>query len=177
MITIENLTKSYGAEVLFDNVGFKLNLKEKIGVVGRNGHGKTTLFRLITGQIPYDSGDIVIPKHYRVGYVRQEIEFTKDTVLAEGMTGLRDDQEDYQWKVEEILSGLGFSEEDFYRPPEEFSGGFQVRLNLAKVLVSEPDLLLLDEPTRHHFHPMGGTLFDPLAPRTDAHYPRQKPNG
>jgi ATP-binding cassette subfamily F protein 3 len=149
MITVENLTKSYGAEVLFDKAGFKLNPKEKIGVVGRNGHGKTTLFRLITGQIPYDSGDIVIPKHYRIGYVRQEIEFTKDTVLAEGMTGLREDQEDCQWKVEEILSGLGFSKEDFNRPPEEFSGGFQVRLNLAKVLVSEPDLLLLDEPTNY----------------------------
>ncbi len=149
MITIENLTKSYGTEVLFDNVGFKLNPKEKIGVVGRNGHGKTTLFRLITGQIPSDSGDIVIPKHYRIGYVRQEIEFTKDTVLAEAMTGLREDEEDCQWKVEEILSGLGFSKEDFKRSPEKFSGGFQVRLNLAKVLVSEPDLLLLDEPTNY----------------------------
>jgi ATP-binding cassette subfamily F protein 3 len=149
MITVENLTKSYGTEVLFDKAGFKLNPKEKIGVVGRNGHGKTTLFRLITGQVPSDSGEIVIPKYYRIGYVRQEIEFTKDTVLAEGMTGLREDEKDHQWKVEEILSGLGFSKEDFKRPPEEFSGGFQVRLNLAKVLVSEPDLLLLDEPTNY----------------------------
>ncbi len=149
MITVENLTKSYGTEVLFDKAGFKLNPKEKIGVVGRNGHGKTTLFRLITGQIPSDSGDIVIPKHYRIGYVRQEVEFTKNTVIAEAMTGLREDEKDYQWKAEEILSGLGFLKEDFERPPEEFSGGFQVRLNLAKVLVSEPDLLLLDEPTNY----------------------------
>jgi ATP-binding cassette subfamily F protein 3 len=149
MITVENLTKSYGTEVLFDKTGFKLNPKEKIGVVGRNGHGKTTLFRLITGQLISDSGEIVIPKHYRIGYVRQEIEFTKNTVLAEGMTGLREDEKEHQWKVEEILSGLGFSQEDFKRPPEEFSGGFQVRLNLAKVLVSEPDLLLLDEPTNY----------------------------
>jgi ATP-binding cassette subfamily F protein 3 len=149
MISVENLTKSYGTEVLFDKAGFKLNPKEKIGLVGRNGHGKTTLFRLITGQIPCDSGEIIIPKHYRIGHVRQKIEFTKDTVLAEGMTGLREDEQDHQWKVEEILSGLGFSEEDFKRPPEVFSGGFQVRLNLAKVLVSEPDLLLLDEPTNY----------------------------
>ena len=149
MITVENLTKSYGTEVLFDKAGFKLNPKEKIGVVGRNGHGKTTLFRLITGQVPSDSGDIVIPRHYRIGYVRQEIEFTKNTVLAEAMTGLREAEIDYQWKAEEILSGLGFLQEDFQRPPEEFSGGFQVRLNLAKVLVSEPDLLLLDEPTNY----------------------------
>jgi ATP-binding cassette subfamily F protein 3 len=149
MITVENLTKSYGKEVLFDKAGFKLNPKEKIGVVGRNGHGKTTLFRLITGQIPSDSGDIFIPKHYRIGYVRQEIEFTKPTVLEEAMTGLREDENECQWKAEEILSGLGFLKEDFQRPPEEFSGGFQVRLNLAKVLVSEPDLLLLDEPTNY----------------------------
>ncbi len=149
MITVENLTKSYGTEVLFEKAGFKLNPKEKIGVVGRNGHGKTTLFRLITGQIPPDSGDIFIPKHYRIGYVRQEIEFTKTTVLAEAMTGLREDEKACQWKAEEILSGLGFSKEDLQRPPEEFSGGFQVRLNLAKVLVSEPDLLLLDEPTNY----------------------------
>ena len=149
MITVENLTKSYGTEVLFDKVYFKLNSKEKIGVVGRNGHGKTTLFRLITGQVPADSGEIVIPKHYRIGYVLQEIEFTKDTVLEEGMTGLREDEKDHRWKVEEILSGLGFTKEDFNRPPKEFSGGFQVRLNLAKVLVSEPDLLLLDEPTNY----------------------------
>ncbi len=149
MINIENLTKSYNGEVLFDSVSFKLNPKEKIGLLGRNGHGKTTLFRLITGNVSPDSGTIIIPKYYRIGYVRQELEFTKDNVLAEGMTGLREDEKDQHWKVEEILSGLGFSKEDFKRHPGEFSGGFQVRLNLAKVLVSEPDLLLLDEPTNY----------------------------
>ena len=71
MITVENLTKSYNHEVLFDSVSFKLNPKEKIGLLGRNGHGKTTLFRLITGNASPDSGTIVIPKHYRIGYVRQ----------------------------------------------------------------------------------------------------------
>jgi len=149
MINVENLTKSYDREELFDNVSFKLNPKEKMGLLGRNGHGKTTLFRLITGKVIPDSGSIIIPKYYRIGYVRQELEFTKDTVLSEGMTGLREDEKDQHWKVEEILSGLGFSKEDFKRHPDEFSGGFQVRLNLAKVLVSEPDLLLLDEPTNY----------------------------
>jgi ATP-binding cassette subfamily F protein 3 len=149
MITVENLTKSYNHEVLFDSASFKLNPKEKIGLLGRNGHGKTTLFRLITGNASPDSGTIVIPKHYRIGYVRQELEFTKDTILAEGIAGLRKDEKDQHWKVEEILSGLGFTQEDFKRHPNEFSGGFQVRLNLAKVLVSEPDLLLLDEPTNY----------------------------
>ncbi len=149
MINVENLIKSYDREVLFDSVSFKLNPKEKIGVVGRNGHGKTTLFRLIIGQETPDSGVITTPKYYRIGYVRQELEFTKETLLAEGMTGLREDEKDHHWKVEEILAGLGFSKEDLKRHPEEFSGGFQVRLNLAKVLVSEPDLLLLDEPTNY----------------------------
>ena len=149
MITVENLTKSYNHEVLFDSASFKLNPKEKIGLLGRNGHGKTTLFRLITGKISPDSGIILIPKHYRIGHVRQELDFTKDSVLAEGMTGLREVEKDQRWKVEEILSGLGFSKKDFQRHPSEFSGGFQVRLNLAKVLVSEPDLLLLDEPTNY----------------------------
>ncbi|MGW8326080.1 MAG: ATP-binding cassette domain-containing protein, partial [Desulfobacterales bacterium] len=149
MITVENLTKSYNHEVLYDSASFKLNPKEKIGLLGRNGHGKTTLFRLITGNVSPDSGTIVIPKHYRIGYVRQELEFTKDTILAEGMVGLREVEKDQYWKVEEILSGLGFTKEDFKRHPKEFSGGFQVRLNLAKVLVSDPDLLLLDEPTNY----------------------------
>ena len=149
MINVENLTKSYNGEVLFDSVSFKLNLKEKIGLLGRNGHGKTTLFRLITGRVSPDSGIIIIPKYYRIGHVRQELEFTKDSLLAEGMTGFREAEKDQHWKVEEILSGLGFSKKDFQRHPSEFSGGFQVRLNLAKVLVSEPDLLLLDEPTNY----------------------------
>ena len=149
MIHIENLTKSYDRQVLFDGASFKLNPKEKIGIVGRNGHGKTTLFRLITGQEHPDAGKIVVPKHYRIGYVRQELKFTKDTILAEAMTGLLDEQKDHHWKAEKILAGLGFYKDDLRRHPENFSGGLQVRLNLAKVLLSEPDMLLLDEPTNY----------------------------
>jgi len=149
MIHIENLSKSYDRQVLFDGVSIKLNPKEKIGIVGRNGHGKTTLFRLITGQEHPDSGKIVVPKHYRIGYVHQELKFTEDTILEEAMTGLLDEQRDHHWKAEKILAGLGFCTDDLKRPPEEFSGGLQVRLNLAKVLLSEPDMLLLDEPTNY----------------------------
>lgn len=149
MIGIENLTKSYGSQVLFENISFKINSQERIGLVGRNGHGKTTLFRIITGEEPYDSGSISIPKRYRIGYVRQHIDFTEETVLKEGMRGLLETERDHYWKVEKILAGLGFSAEDMKRHPSRFSGGFQVRLNLAKVLVSEPDLLLLDEPTNY----------------------------
>jgi len=149
MISIENLKKSYGGRQLFDGVSFKINSKERVGLVGRNGHGKSTLFRIIVGEEGYDGGAITMPKGYRIGYVKQHIQFTEDTVLTEGMRGLPIAEKDHHWKVEKILAGLGFSDGDMVRNPHDFSGGFQVRLNLAKVLVSEPDLLLLDEPTNY----------------------------
>jgi len=149
MISISNLTKSYGGQTLFEGITFKINPRERVGLVGRNGHGKTTLFRLIVGDELPDSGIITAPKHHRIGYVRQELAFSEDTVLKEGMKGLRKEERDHHWKVEKILEGLGFTQEDMARSPDQFSGGYQVRLNLAKVLVSEPDLLLLDEPTNY----------------------------
>jgi ATP-binding cassette subfamily F protein 3 len=149
MISVSNLTKSYGNEVLFEGVSFKINPRERVGLVGRNGHGKTTLFRLIAGDEQPDSGTITFPRGHRIGYVRQELEFTEDTILKEGMRGLSGEERDHHWKVEKILAGLGFSHDDLGGHPKEFSGGFQVRLNLAKVLVSDPDLLLLDEPTNY----------------------------
>ena len=149
MISVENLTKRFGDQLLFEGISFKLNLRERIGLVGRNGHGKTTLFRIIIGEEEYDGGDIIVPRHYRIGHVRQDIEFSRNTIIEEGMVGLPQQEKDHFWKVEKILAGLGFSGSDMGRHPGEFSGGFQVRLNLAKVLVSEPDLLLLDEPTNY----------------------------
>jgi ATP-binding cassette subfamily F protein 3 len=149
VISIDNLHKSFGGRVLFDGVSFKINSKERVGLVGRNGHGKSTLFRIIVGEEGTDDGAISMPKGYRIGYVRQLIQFTENTVLAEGMKGLMASEKDHHWKVEKILAGLGFSDGDMVRSPHDFSGGFQVRLNLAKVLVSEPDLLLLDEPTNY----------------------------
>ena len=149
MIGVENLYKSFASQVLFEGASFKLNPKERIGLVGLNGHGKTTLFRIIIGEESPDTGTISIPKNYRIGYVRQHLDFTIDTVLEEDMTGLTAQERDHYWKVEKVLAGLGFNKDDMQRHPSEFSGGFQVRLNLAKVLVSEPDLLLLDEPTNY----------------------------
>jgi len=149
MIGVENLHKSFGSQILFEGASFKLNPKERIGLVGLNGHGKTTLFRIIIGEESPDAGTISVPKNYRIGYVRQDLNFTKDTVLKEVMTGLPDQERDHYWKVEKVLTGLGFNTDDMQRHPLDFSGGFQVRLNLAKVLVSEPDLLLLDEPTNY----------------------------
>lgn len=149
MISAENLTKGFGSHLLFEEVNFQINSRERVGLVGRNGHGKTTLFRLIAGEEHPDSGTITIPRNYRIGYVRQHLEFRENTVLKEGMRGLPEGEQYHHWKVEKLLAGLGFSDEDMQRYPGGFSGGYQVRLNLAKVLVSEPDLLLLDEPTNY----------------------------
>jgi len=149
MISIENITKSFGSQALFEGVSFKINSRERVGLVGRNGHGKTTLFRIIVDEESVEEGAIIIPRNYRVGYVRQQIEFTEKSVLLEGMKCLPESERDHHWKVEKILAGLGFSQTDTERNPLEFSGGYQVRLNLAKVLISEPDLLLLDEPTNY----------------------------
>ncbi len=149
MISIENIHKSYGGHVLFDGVSFTLNPREKVGLVGRNGNGKTTLLRILVGEEDVDSGNITIPRHYRIGHVRQHLRFSEPTVLAEGIASLPENEADQHWKAERILAGLGFGLRDLQQPPEIFSGGYQVRLNLAKVLISEPDLLLLDEPTNY----------------------------
>ncbi|HAR46137.1 MAG TPA: ABC transporter ATP-binding protein [Nitrospiraceae bacterium] len=151
MLQISNLTKSYGTQVLLDAVSFNLNGGERAGLVGRNGHGKTTLFRLILGEEHADNGSISVPAGYTIGHLSQHIDFSEQTVIAEACLGLpqNNDGRDESFKAKAILSGLGFTEEDFLRHPSEFSGGFQVRLSLAKVLVSEPDLLLLDEPTNY----------------------------
>lgn len=147
MLKVQNLSKSYSGQLLFDDVTFNINTRERIGLVGRNGHGKTTLLKLILHQETPDSGSISIPKGYTIGYLKQLLDFSSDTLLDEAAIGLPDGEKDNRWKAEKVLAGLGFSQTDMGRPPSEFSGGFQVRLNLAKLLVSEPDLLLLDEPT------------------------------
>ena len=151
MIQVGNLSKAYGQQVIFDDIGFTVNAGERIGLVGRNGHGKTTLFKMILGEERPDDGIISIPNNYKVGHLSQHISFTEESVLKEGCLGLRpaEDGRDETYKVEAILMGLGFSADDFMRNPLELSGGYQIRLNLAKLLISEPNLLLLDEPTNY----------------------------
>jgi ATP-binding cassette subfamily F protein 3 len=147
MIRVENVSKSYGELNLFSEISFSLGPKERLGVVGRNGHGKTTLFRMILGYETPDAGVIVIPKNYRIGYVSQKLEFRHQTILDEAVSALPVMDETQHWKAEKILAGLGFEQTEFQKQPKAFSGGYQIRLNLAKALISEPDLLLLDEPT------------------------------
>ena len=147
MIRVENVSKSYGELSLFSAISFSLNSRERLGVVGRNGHGKTTLFRMILGNETPDAGTIVIPKNYRIGYVSQKLNFRHQTIIDEAISALPVIDETQHWKAEKILAGLGFDQQEFQIQPQAFSGGYQIRLNLAKALISEPDLLLLDEPT------------------------------
>ncbi|MEC7840274.1 MAG: ATP-binding cassette domain-containing protein [Chlamydiota bacterium] len=149
MIQFNSLGKSFGGRTIFSDTSLTINRGEKCGLVGRNGSGKTTLFRLIIGQEESSEGEVNLPKHYRIGYLDQHITFTKDTILEEGATGLPPGDEESLYKVEAILGGLGFSDDDFEKHPSDFSGGYQLRLHLAKVLLSDPDCLLLDEPTNY----------------------------
>jgi len=147
MVEIFDLTKRYGEQLLFEQASFNVLPGERIGLVGRNGHGKSTLLRIITGEEDPDFGRKMLPNNYRIGYLKQMISFSRPDVLAEASVGLREEEKNEIWKVKKILMGLGFSEEDLVKPPSIFSGGYQMRIELAKVLVSEPDMLLLDEPT------------------------------
>lgn len=149
MIQAHQLTKSFGTQVLFENVSFNMTRGERVGLVGRNGSGKTTLFKIILGEEFPDSGEIIFPKNYTIGSLKQHLHFTEKTILAECSLALRKEEEFDQYKVEKMLHGLGFRTEDFQRPPSDFSGGYQIRLNLAKVLLGNPDCLLLDEPTNY----------------------------
>ncbi len=148
MIQAKNLSKHFGAQDLFDNVSFQLGSRERVGLVGRNGSGKSTLFKLILGELSADSGEISIPKGYRLGALEQHIHFTKPSVLEECVQVLN--PEDFlEHEAEKILFGLGFSDEDLQKDPKSFSGGYQIRINLTKVLLQAPNLLLLDEPTNY----------------------------
>ena len=149
MLTIESLYKGFGAQILFDDAALQINPGERVGLVGRNGHGKTTLLNMIAGTDHPDDGKITYPSGYRLGILPQKINFSRDSVRKEAMLGLPEHEQDHYWQAEKVLAGLGFSPSDMDRDPALFSGGFQVRLNLAKVLVSEPDLLILDEPTNY----------------------------
>ncbi len=149
MIQITNLTKSFGGQTLFNDASLKMIAGQKIGFVGRNGSGKSTLFKMILGEENYDSGDISIPKNYMIGTLKQHLVFTEKTVREECALVLPEDEQWNFYKIEKLLFGLGFSEEDLDKDPLSFSGGYQIRINLVKLLATEPNMLLLDEPTNY----------------------------
>jgi ATP-binding cassette subfamily F protein 3 len=149
MIQLLNLSKNFASRELFSNLNFKLNAGNRVGLVGRNGSGKSTLFKIILGEEHFDGGEVIIPKGYKIGALRQHLLFSEPTIVEEVALSLSEEERYDIYKVEKILFGLGFSHEDLQKSPHDFSGGYQIRLNLAKLLIAKPNLLLLDEPTNY----------------------------
>ena len=192
MISLDNLTVSYGGWTLFDNISFLINPKDRIGLVGKNGAGKTTLLR-ITGEQQPTSGAVTINGECTIGYLPQTMRVADTTTLVEEtakafdevlrleaeiesltreiaertdyesadyeqlLHRLNDAQDRYHIlggetrdaDIEKTLLGLGFKREDFGRATSEFSGGWRMRIELAKLLLRRPSIFLLDEPTNH----------------------------
>ena len=149
MIRAKDLSISFSGHEVFSEGNFIINPREKVGLIGRNGSGKSTFLKLILKKLEPDSGAVEIPRGYRIGHLEQHIHFTHNTVLEEICSVLPEDREHEGWKGENILYGLGFTESDLQKDPKNFSGGYQVKLNLAKLLLIEPQMLLLDEPTNY----------------------------
>ena len=149
MIELINISKSYPTGELYSELNLRLNSGDKVGLVGRNGTGKSTLFKLILGEEQQDSGEIKFPKAYKIGALKQYFDFTEKTLIDETALALSEDDKYDIYKAEKILFGLGFSMDDLEKNPKSFSGGYQIRINLAKLLLTEPNMLLLDEPTNY----------------------------
>ena len=149
MIQVTNLAKHFGGQTLFENINFMLRAGDKIGLVGRNGSGKSTLFKILLGEEEHDEGEILIPKNYTIGTLKQHIHFTHKTVRDECASVLKGEEAFDTYKIEKMLFGLGFDAQDLDKDPLSFSGGYQIRINLIKALATNPSMLLLDEPTNY----------------------------
>ncbi len=193
MLNIHDLHVSFGGEPLFEEITFRLNAGNRVGLIGKNGAGKSTMLKVIAGDIPADQGSLAIEKEVSIGFLRQDIDFEMGrTVLEEAYTAFakarsiesqmdeinhqlatRTDYESdsymqliqdigdltheyeiiggYQYKgeTEKILKGLAFKPEQFDKLTDELSGGWRMRIELAKLLLEKHDILLLDEPTNH----------------------------
>jgi len=149
LIQLQNISKNFASQELFNGLNLKLNAGNRTGLVGRNGSGKSTLFKIILGEETPDSGEVIIPKNYKIGTLKQHLTFSESTLREEAALALEEEMKYDVYRVEKILFGLGFTQDDLRANPLSFSGGFQIRINLAKLLVTEPNLLLLDEPTNY----------------------------
>lgn len=153
MVSIENLCVEFGVKPLFEEIGFVVNPRDRIALVGKNGAGKSTLLKIIAGLQQPTSGVVARPKEMTIGYLPQVMEVNDTRTLEEetalAFTGQHVEEWTMRADMDKTLIGLGFQREDFTRPTSEFSGGWRMRIELAKILLQKPDLLLLDEPTNH----------------------------
>ncbi len=150
-LQVEDLTKSYGDRMLFESVTFGVNEGDKICVIAKNGTGKSTLLRLLSGVESPDSGNVVFRNDLRVGFLDQEPSFTPGATLMEEMLPALREEDHEEWnredRVVQMLSQLGLPDPSL--KVDHLSGGQRKRASLARVLLSQPDLLILDEPTNH----------------------------
>ena len=145
-LDVQNLTKSFGAHVLFENISFSVAERQKVGLVARNGTGKSTLLSILTGIEGYDSGEIIFRRDLRIGYLEQSPKFNpEDTVLDACFN--HDGNEEKILKAKQILTQLKIN--DLSQTMGTLSGGQQRRVALANVLITDPDMFVLDEPTNH----------------------------
>lgn len=159
MLSVEHISMEFSSRPVLDDITFLINRKERIALVGKNGAGKTTLLRLIAGEYQPTAGRISRENDMTIGYLPQVMLFQDDRTLREevmairneGMRELGSEGEDARFiaEMDRTIIGLGFERKDFDRPCSEFSGGWRMRIELAKILLRHPDLLLLDEPTNH----------------------------
>ena len=149
MLQISNLEKHFGERELFTGATLTVNSGERVALFGRNGSGKSTLLKIIAGEDTPDSGEVSAPRGYRIGYLKQHLSFSHPTVYEEACSALAGDPVAEGYKAQIVLNGLGFTDDELFVSPTSLSGGFQIRINLAKLILSEPNLLLLDEPTNY----------------------------
>ena len=145
-LDVQNLTKSFGAQVLFRDISFSIAEGQKVGLIAKNGTGKSTLLSVLTGKEGHDSGEIIYRNDLKVGYLEQEPTFDPAESVLDACFNHHGDPERVL-KAKQILTQLHIS--DFDQPMGQLSGGQQKRVALANVLITEPDFIILDEPTNH----------------------------
>ncbi len=145
-LDVQNLTKRFGAQVLFENISFSIAEGQKVGLVARNGTGKSTLMSVLTGEEGHESGDIIYRRDLKVGFLEQTPKFEPENSVLDACFNHEGNQ-DKILKAKQILTQLHIS--DLEQPMGQLSGGQQKRVALANVLINEPDFLMLDEPTNH----------------------------
>ena len=146
ILDVQNVSKAFGAHVLFENISFSISEGQHVGLIAKNGTGKTTLLSLLSGKEPVDSGSIIYRKDLRVGFLEQQPKFDPEESVLDACFNHNGDP-DKILKAKQILTQLRIT--DLNQPMGQLSGGQQKRIALANVLITEPDLLILDEPTNH----------------------------